>query len=123
MLFRSEVLVADRAVAELRDEVPAVVVGDGRELEFGAVLAEEVEAREPLFDAVVPVRELQAAGVDFVGEQTRGVLGGRRLDALGLAVLPRPVADLSPIELEVVEAARPRRRRSCRGTGASKQGA
>src|ERR1035437_4735874 len=76
-----QVLAAKGAMADLLDQVAAVLVCDGGKGEFGTPLAEEIEPEDPLLEAVVPVVEGQPTGQHLLTEQAgRGVRGGR-LDA------------------------------------------
>ena len=53
--FVFDIFVAESAVADLFDEMTAVFVFDGRQNEFRAPLAEEIQAQDPLIGGVVPV--------------------------------------------------------------------
>ena len=70
-------------MAELFDDGLLVLFGNGGQLEVGAVFAEQVQTREPLFDAVIPVWQQEAAGADFLGQQAGGGIGGRGINPFG----------------------------------------
>ena len=78
-----EILAAEGTVADLLHQVASILFADGRQLQFRAPLAQEVQPQDPLFQAFVPVLEFQPAGDDLIGQQPGGRIGRGRFDAAG----------------------------------------
>ena len=78
-----DVLVTHRAVAKLPDDVLAVVFGDGRKLELGAMLAKQAQPQQPLLDTVIPIRQRQTSGNNLIGQQLCRLVGRRWVNAFG----------------------------------------
>ena len=76
------------------DEKTAAIV---EHVEHGEI---EGAAREPVVGGGIELPELADLRALPAADGSQGFASGR---AMGMAVLPRPVADLGPIELEVVE--------------------
>src|SRR5262249_51400076 len=61
---------------------PAVFLLDRRQLQLRTPSGQEVQPENPLFDTMVPRRQLQPAGNDFFSENTGGIIGWRGIHPL-----------------------------------------
>src|ERR1051326_159008 len=77
-----DVLVTKGPETKLLDDLPPRVISNRRQLQFRAPLRQQIQSQNPLFNVVIPVRQLETAFHNFFGQQSCGIFS-RWIDSLG----------------------------------------